>query len=269
MTWTPQGNTNLTPEVLYGGTSTLILWPKVNGEIVTTPTSLRITIRKPGGAATSITSAVATLHADGYLYYTLDASTTADWPLGSDYWADWTFTANGISETVATLFDIVLRPLNRYIPITINDLKGVDPLIDSVQTNVGDTDAKFTKRFVIPAWEDVINWLRSKESPGPRPYLLADARVLYSVTKYRALQLLCRGIERRGNGRWQELEAKYAKDFETAKKQTTLRYTDEATRSVSVDRAFRQPDVSTGGTDRGTPNYSEYYWRDLALRTAR
>lgn len=248
-----QPGPELTPEVRYGASGQVLReWARVDGALVT-PTSPALTILKPGGAATGIVAAVPTV-TGSQLSYTLDASSTADWPLGMDYVAQWTFTAGGQVYVKETGFDVVLRVFAPFIPVTVDHIKNADPQIDGLLSQASmSTDAH--QRFIIPAWEVVYGWLRSH---AKRPYCISDPRQLMEVTKYKALEMLCRGVHRSPNDRWLGLADEYAGQYRDAQARCVLRYDESQTRQLEHDQGFQQPEVSTGpifGAAAGSPEW--------------
>lgn len=258
---TVPGNVNLAAEVMYGKTlQSIFLRPRINA-VKVTASAATVNIRKPGGAATSITAGVCTVDSDGSIRYALDASDSTIWTLGSNYWADFTFTANAVVEYVRTTFDVVLQPLLRHCPIDADDIKGADPRITAYLANNARMTADLPQ-YILSAWEDVYLWVRSREMP--RPYLISDARVLYAVTRYRALFWICGAIAE-NNPHFKEMADVFLANFESAKMLTQFEYAPEGTRSVDVRRAVQQPELTTGpDRSRAGSVLDEDFWARVA-----
>ena len=185
MSITQRGNTNLPGEVRFDSAGQVLkAWAMVDGALVT-PTSATVTLYSPGGAVL-VAATAATVGSE--LTYTLDASDEGTWVLDEGYTARWDYTIASVARVQEHLFDVVLRPILANIPVTVDDLKNADPSIDAMLSQSSQsTDAH--QRYIQSAWVDVYAWIKSK---GRRPWLIADSRVLYRVTKARALELLCR-----------------------------------------------------------------------------
>lgn len=255
----------VTQEVQYGKTGQrLYFLPEVDGKRVVPSVAPVISILRSSGEATAIALAPATndngANGTGAHYYALDASNVALWTLGEDYQAIWRWTGPTGDTRVhedPKLFDVVRFPLVGKIPITMGDLLNADPAIDnalgqatiSVVNAAGVTSTEPLAKvaedlFLHPAWAMVLEWVRSK---GRRPALIADKQVLWAVTRYQALELLCSALHKKPSDKFDELAKKYAVDGEKAKNNTRLKYRegDTAAAGESV-LAFAQPELSTG-----------------------
>lgn len=240
-----QPGARLIPEVRFTSAAAVLRqWAMVDGQNITPTGTPTVTILKPGGSPSSVTAAPVTMSGT-QMTYTLNASDTAAWPLGRGYITQWEFSSNGETYVLEAQFDLVRKVFLPFIPITIDDLKNEDPQIDAQITNAAmSTDVH--QRFIIPAWEHVYTWLRSHNR---RPFCISDARILAPVTKYKALELYCRGVHQKPEDRWDKMTAVFEAKYRVAQAETVLEYDESEARQYQPVLAFVQPDVSSGPTN--------------------
>lgn len=237
-------NSNLTPEVLQGDASQVIsFWSIINGEYKA-PVSPTATVFMPGGAATAIVNQACTVTDTYKINCALNVSDTSAWPLLESYWIRFSYTVAGVTPPFKPelLFDVVMRQLQPYIPITAEDLKGADINIDTIMSQAGKTND------VVPivlqkAWNDVYRWLKSK---GRRPYLISDRNVLYGVTHARALYWASFMLMKKDADKAQKLMDRFEAMYEKAKDDTVLEWAPENTRQSVKERGFQQIELGTG-----------------------
>ena len=260
MSITQRGNTNLPGEVRFDSAGQVLkAWAMVDGALVT-PTSATVTLYSPGGAV--LVAATSATVSGSELTYTLDASDEGTWVLDEGYTARWDYTIASVDRVQEHLFDVVLRPLLANIPVTVDDLKNADPSIDAMLSqSAQSTDAH--QRYIQSAWVDVYAWIKSK---GRRPWLIADSRVLYRVTKARALELLCRSSMMSPGDKYGFLAEVYEKELVQAKIETVLEYTDVGGRAAFKERGWQQPELSTGPDHNAASAHS---YLDRPVRTYR
>lgn len=250
-----QPGARLPPEVRLGnGAAILREWCMVDGQNVVPTGTPNLTILKPGGEPTSVSNAAVTMSGT-QMTYTLNASDTAAWNLGRGYILQWSYDFAGENYVREEQFDIVRKCFLPFIPITMDDLKNADPQINALLSQAG-ISATAYQRYLIPAWEEVYRWVRSHDR---RPFCISDSRILAPVTKYKALELLCRATHLKADDRWDKLALTYRGEYETAQAQTVLEYDESEARQYQRDPAFVQPQVSSGPINSSTAGTAD--WR--------
>lgn len=225
-------------EVRYGATTQrIICWPEVNGAVVDPDAGASVTIYTNGGAVTAVSGATATEHADGYLYYDLDASDTAAWLLGVDYGAEFTFVSGGLTYVRRVLFDVVLLPLLPFCPVRVDDLKNSHATIDAALTQSGES-TDVAGRYILPAWVEVCQWARAQ---GYRPGLISDSTVLYAPTLAKALHRYWTAHRQEPGDIPSTLAAQYAEEFTAALDRVVLKWDPNQSRATETKRGASVP----------------------------
>ena len=233
-------------EVRYGASGNrLICWPEVNGALTNPEAGATVTIYRQGGTAV-VSGESVTEHADGYLYYDLDASDTAALPKEMDCAAEFTWVVGTTALSAVTyvrrvLFDVVRLPLLPFCPVRIDDLKNSHATIEAALSQGGETDA--AGRYILPAWVEVLSWVRSQ---GYRPGLISDPVVLYQTTLHRALALYWSAHTQEPNDVASKLAEQHADLALVAQDRVVLKWDPAQTGAVDSMRGMAQPRLLIG-----------------------
>lgn len=101
-----------------------------------TPSSCTVDIYLSGNSTALVSADAATLSGT-VATYSPDTTTTASWPKGTGYRADFNFVYGGNTYIVHAVFDVVERMFE--IPVGIDQLVAADPILAGADWN-GDTD---------------------------------------------------------------------------------------------------------------------------------
>lgn len=229
-------------EVRHGSSAArLECWAEVYGALVTPSSGATVAIYRPGQSAPE-TTAACTVSSTYLLSCALDASDTAKWALGTDYVAEFAFTADGVTHVLRRSFDVVRVPLREYPPCRVDDLKNAHKSVDAALAQLSISDAH--SRFILPAWEDVILYVEGK---GYRPALVTDPEALAPMLRARALLKLARAMRSTASDVWSKLAEEFAADYDEAQTNTVLRWSPaDQHASVQADRSWQQPGLTIG-----------------------
>ncbi len=199
----------------------------------------------------------------------IDASDQSVFPLGENYRVEFVFSfeaaqggvvSDSVYETfnkVQTIyFDVVRQPLYEFCPVSVEDLAGVHSEFDAALL-AQDQAHDAATRYIIPAWLDVLDWVRSK---GRRPSLVSGPEVFRQLAKYGALKNLCLGLMRSPTDIRARLYEEFSKRYEEAKNTIVLNYREDDGVAPALESGWVQPALSH------TPNLRDIPQRKLAWR---
>ena len=101
-----------------------------------TPTSCTVDIYIAGNSTALVSAGVATVSGT-VVTYAVDTTTTASWPIGSSYRADFNFVYGGNTYPVVVVFDVVRRIFE--LPVGSDQLVAADPKLEGADW-AGDND---------------------------------------------------------------------------------------------------------------------------------
>jgi hypothetical protein len=240
-------------EVRYGATGQrLIMWAEYDGAKLDPTTGNTVSIYPPNSTTALVTNAAVTEGSNNELYYDLDASNTANYLLGQNYRA--VFTWNTATPTYPTpqrevVFDVVRQPLIHNIPMRVDDLYRAHVMVEEALSQTSTTSTA-GDRWIVPAWQDVLRWVTSK---GRRPSLVTPPEVFYGLVEARALERLFRACVNAPDDVWTRMADQAAKDFERAQNETVLRYDESDGANHVTETAWQQPQLRWGNDLRANP----------------
>lgn len=215
--WTPR------LEVYYNKASNNhIKWGPftVAGVEISASATATVAISNPVG--TEIVSSTAMTASLPYFTYSIDTSSTTNYPLDEGYIADIVVTYGGSPYNYRVIFDVVRQPFVCMVGDT--DIAAYMPTASDRKGDLSDYSAQ-----ILAAFEEVKSAIICK---GQRPALIFDPAAFRTAIIYRTLTICSEGVWRKEVGdRWEEsrdyYQSLYEKSLESALESVSLRSDDD------------------------------------------